>query len=84
MCHPIENLDAYIRGFHERALNCCDLVAKEVFVDICLYCMLEEYMSFLKNLFLSSFSRSMKLLIASSHCAGPRGPVQQLDPFIVP
>lgn len=46
------NLDAYTRRFHERALDYCDLMAKDVLVDVCIHDMMEE----IENLSFSSFS----------------------------
>lgn len=48
--HPGEGLDAYLRRFHKRATDRCYLVAEKVLFDVCIHYMLEEYMTFLKNL----------------------------------
>lgn len=52
---PKEYLDAYVRRFHEKALDYCDPIAEEVFVDVCLYGMLEEYKILFENLSFSYF-----------------------------
>lgn len=43
-----EYLNVYVRRFHEKALDCCDLVDEEMHVDVCLHVMTEEYMVFLE------------------------------------
>lgn len=45
-----EDLYTYVRRFHKKALSCCDLVAEEVLVDLCLHRMMKEYRVFLENL----------------------------------
>lgn len=46
--HPRVDLNAYVMRFHERALDCCNLMAEEVIVDVCFHGMLEEYCIFLE------------------------------------
>lgn len=36
-------MNAYLRRFHERAIDYCDLVAEVILVDVCLYGMIEEF-----------------------------------------
>lgn len=48
--YPEGDLDLYVKSFHERAIDCRDLVDEEVLINICLYGMLEEYRIFLENL----------------------------------
>lgn len=58
--HPGQDMDIYMRRFHERAIDCCDPAAEEILVDICLRGMMEEYHKFLENLSFSSLSRLME------------------------
>lgn len=51
-----KDLDLYVRRFHKRALDCCE-VNEEVFVNVFLHVVLEEYCIVLKNLVFLSFSR---------------------------
>lgn len=44
-----EDLDEYLNGFHEKALDCCNLVAQAV-LDVYLSGLMEEYQIFLENL----------------------------------
>lgn len=37
------------------ALECCDQLAEEVLIDVCLRCMMKEYKIFLEDLCFSSF-----------------------------
>lgn len=30
-------MDAYVKQFHEKELDCCDLVTKDVLLDVCLH-----------------------------------------------
>lgn len=55
-----EDMDVYVKEFHEKAMACCDSVAEGVLVDVCLYGMMEEYRIFLENIFFPSFSRLME------------------------
>lgn len=41
--YPGEDLDAYIRRFCDRALDCCDLIEEKMLVDVYLLGMIEEY-----------------------------------------
>lgn len=52
-----EDLDAYIRRFHEKALGCCHQVDEEMLADICLHGMTEENGVFLEDLSFPSFSK---------------------------
>lgn len=53
-------MDAYVRRFHQRALDYCDLLVEEVLVYVGLYGMLEKYRIFLESLSFPSSSRLMK------------------------
>lgn len=55
-----EDLDAYLRSFHERVLNCCDPMIKYILRDVCLHCMMEECRVHLENLSFASFSIVME------------------------
>lgn len=55
--HPGEDLDTYVRRFHNKALDSCDPVEDKLLVDVCLLWMIEEYHIFLENLSFPSFSR---------------------------
>lgn len=55
-----EDLDAYVKRFHKKALESCGLELEEVLVDLCLHGMTKEYKIFLENLSCSSFSRLME------------------------
>lgn len=35
-----KDLDAYVKSFHEKALGCCNLVADDMVVDVCLHGMI--------------------------------------------
>lgn len=59
--HPREELDAYVKRFHERAFNYFHLVEERMLVDVCLLGMMEEYRIFLENLSFYSFSKLMEL-----------------------
>lgn len=50
---PGKDLDRYVRKFHEKVLDCCDLVYEEVLVNVCLL-VWDEYRAFLKDLSFSS------------------------------
>lgn len=52
---PSEDLDAYVKRFHERALACCFSMAKNVLVDVYLCAILEEYRVHLETLSFASF-----------------------------
>lgn len=47
---PNEVLDLHVKRFHEKALDSCDLIDKEVLVDILPASMVDEYRFFLENL----------------------------------
>lgn len=40
--YPREVLDAYMKRFHEKASDWCNLVAEDVLVDICIHGMIED------------------------------------------
>lgn len=46
--HLGEILDAYMKRY-EKALDCCDLVVEDVFVDIYLHYKIEVYRIYLEN-----------------------------------
>lgn len=54
-----ERFGCFVCRFHEKVLDCCDLVVEEMLVDVCLYCMTEN---FLEN---SSFPSFYKLMEAA-------------------
>lgn len=56
-----EDLDAYVRRFHDKALNSSDLVEEKMLVDVCLLGMM-EYRIFIENF---SFPFFFKLMEAS-------------------
>lgn len=58
--YPRENLDAYVKLFHVRALNYYDLVIEDVLLDACLRGTIEDYRIYLENLSPSPFSRLME------------------------
>lgn len=58
--YPKEDLDACVKRFHEKVLNCCDLAAEKVLVDVGFHDITEEYQSFLENLSFSSLFSSME------------------------
>lgn len=55
-----EDLDPYVKRFHDKALDCVNPVDEEVLVNMCLHGMNDEYRVFLENLMFSSFSNSME------------------------
>lgn len=55
-----EELDLYVKRFHDKALDCVYLVEEDVLLNVCLYGMKNEYMVFLENITFSSFSKLMK------------------------
>lgn len=55
----VEDLDLYMRRFHERAIICYDPVAEEALFDVCLHGVIQEYHVFLENLSFPSFSKLM-------------------------
>lgn len=58
--HYSEDLDVYVRRFHENALDCCDPVSEEMLVRVCLRGMTEKY-----RVFLESFPSFAKLIEAA-------------------
>lgn len=69
-----EDLDVYMRRFHEKALDCCNIVDEEVLVNVCVHSMREEYNIFLENLSFTSFSKSLKQLATQiNQCTGLQG-----------
>lgn len=50
-----EDMDAYMKRFHEKALDCCGIVAKDFLVDVFFHRMI-----YLENLSLSFLSLSME------------------------
>lgn len=89
--HPDDDLDMYLRRFHERALKCYDLVSEEVLVNVCLRGMLEKtnwrisLRTLLEICLYELFLAWWKWLIApTSPWTGPRGLVQQFNPVLVP
>lgn len=59
-----EDLEAYVKRFHEKALDCCDLVTEDVMGDIYLHAIIEDYRIYFVSLSFSSFSR---LIEAAGH-----------------
>lgn len=55
-----EDLDLYVKMFHDKALACVDLVDEEVLANVCLHDMNHEYRIFLENFRLLSFSKLME------------------------
>lgn len=55
-----EDLDAYIKRFHDKAHDCIVLVLEEVLVNVCLHGMDDEYKVSLENLTFLSFSKLME------------------------
>lgn len=55
-----EDLDLYVKRFHDKALDCIDPVEEEILVDVCLHGMNDEYRVFLENLTFSSFLKLME------------------------
>lgn len=43
----MHQLDTYVKRFHDKALDCCDVVEERVLVDVCLPHKLEKYCIFL-------------------------------------
>lgn len=42
-----EHLDAYVKRFHEKAMDCCDPVTEDALVDVCLHSVIEGYQIYL-------------------------------------
>lgn len=55
-----EDLDLYVKRFHDKALEYVDPVDEETLVNVCLHGMSGEYRAFLENLIFSSFSKLME------------------------
>lgn len=83
--HSREDLDAYVRRFHRRALDWSDPVAEQVLVDVCFHRLL-KHIAFSWRICLSHlFPGWWKWLVArTSQCAGPRDPVQQFNLVLIP
>lgn len=58
--HPGDDLDIYLKRFRDKALDCCNLVAERMPVEVCLDGMLEEYHISLEKLFFSFFSKLLE------------------------
>lgn len=58
--YACQDLDLYVKRFHDKALDCVDLVDEEVLVNICLHGMNDKYSIFLEHVKFSSFSNLMK------------------------
>lgn len=50
-----EDLDLYVKRFHDKALDCVDPVDEKVLVSVCLHGINDEYKFFFENLTFSSF-----------------------------
>lgn len=59
--HLGNDLDAYVRRFHEKAMDRCDSVAEEVLSNIWFHSMVNKYITFLENLSFLSFSVLMEV-----------------------
>lgn len=57
-----EDLDLYVRRFHEKALDSCEPVDEEVLLIFCLHDMVDEYCVLLENLSFPCFSRLTEAL----------------------
>lgn len=55
-----EDLDAYMKRFHKKTLNCDNLVAEDVLVNVCLEGMIEDYWIYL-GIFRISLSRLIEV-----------------------
>lgn len=66
--YPGEDLDAYFKHFHERALDYYDLVAEDMLVDVCLHGMIEGYHVHLE---MFSFSYVSRLKEAKERLTNP-------------
>lgn len=58
--HYADDLDLYVRWFHEKGARLCDPVDEEVLVNVYLHVMVNEYLVHLDNLSFPSFSRLME------------------------
>lgn len=52
-----KEMDAYMNRFHEKALYCCNPVAEDLVVEVCVHGMIEDCRIYLENLSFSYFSR---------------------------
>lgn len=57
-----EDLDLYIKRFHEGGLDCCDAVDRETMVNDCLHGMANEYSVYMENLAFLSFSKLVEAI----------------------
>lgn len=72
-----ENLDVCVRRLHEKDMDCCDPMEKEVLLNMCLHGMAEEYRIFLENQSFSPFPKLMEAKRGSNEqCVGLRGLIQ--------
>lgn len=58
--YPREDLDEYVKRFHEMALYYNDLVVEDVLVDLCLQGLIEDYIIYLENLLFPFSSKLME------------------------
>lgn len=58
--YPGEDLNLFVKRFHEKALECSDPVDEEILVNVCLYDMDNGCRVFLENIFYLSYSKLMK------------------------
>lgn len=76
-----EDLDAYVKRFRERVLDCSDAVDEETLVDVCLHGMVNKYRVYLEILTFPSFSKLMKPREGPMNRSGsPPKPTQVLHP----
>lgn len=52
-----KDLDLYVKGFYEKALDCSDLVSEETLVNLCLQGKDNEYRAFLESFPFPTFSK---------------------------
>lgn len=65
-----------MKRFHEKVLDCCDLVIENVLVYVCLDGMIKEYIIYLENLSFSSFSKLVEAARRGNRSLErPQGPV---------
>lgn len=58
--YPREDLDEYVKRFHEMALYYNDLVVEDVLLDLCLQGLIEDYIIYLENLLFPFSSKLME------------------------
>lgn len=58
--YPRENLDAYVKCFHEGPVDCYNLIAEEVLVEVRLHGMIKDYFVHFESLYFASFLLLMK------------------------